>query len=109
MLLGAAGTGVAGALTAGLAGCAAAKPDPVPSDTGVEPAVTVQAIDNRYEPAEVEIAEGQAVRWVFAGTNKHDVVAEDGSFVSELIAEGSTSTSSRRQGSSPTTARSIPR
>ncbi len=31
---------------------------------------------------------GQAVRWVFSGVMEHDVVAEDGSFVSELQTSG---------------------
>ena len=75
---------IAGALVA----CGQGKPETVPSDEGVEPVVTVYAIDNRYEPAEVEIAPGQAVRWVFQGSMEHDVVAEDGSFVSELQLTG---------------------
>lgn len=79
---------IATLLTSSLAGCAEAKPVPVPSDTGVEPAVTVRVVDNHYVPAEVEIAPGQAVRWVFEGPSKHDVVAADGSFVSELLPEG---------------------
>lgn len=74
---------------AAVAGCSQAKPDAVPSDEGVEPAATVTAIDNAYEPAEVEISVGEAVRWEFAGSGEHDVVAEDGSFVSELMTEGS--------------------
>ena len=77
------------ALAGSLVACAPqGKPEVVPSDTGVEPAVTVYAIDNRYEPAHVEIEPGQAVRWVFEGQADHDVVAEDGSFVSELQRTG---------------------
>ncbi len=64
------------------------KPEVVPSDTNAEPAVTVRVIDNRYEPAEVEIAAGEAVRWVFEGSMEHDVVAQDASFVSALQSEG---------------------
>ena len=75
---------IAGALVA----CGQGKPETVPSDEGVEPVVTVYAIDNRYEPAEVEIEPGQAVRWVFQCSMEHDVVAEDGSFVSELQLTG---------------------
>ncbi|MBO1900686.1 cupredoxin domain-containing protein [Leucobacter weissii] len=76
------------ALLAGATGCAPAKPDPVPSDTGADPVVTIQVIDNRFEPSTVEIEAGQAVRWVFGGQADHDVVAEDGSFVSELMRSG---------------------
>lgn len=76
-------------LALGASGCAQAKARTVPSDEGVEAAVTVRVIDNRYDPAEVEIAPGQAVRWEFVGPGKHDVVAEDGSFVSELVDGGS--------------------
>lgn len=71
-----------------LTGCAAGKPVVVPSDDTTQPAVTVTVIDNRFEPAAVEIEAGQAVRWVFAGRDRHDVVADDGSFVSELVTEG---------------------
>ncbi|MFT4232796.1 MAG: cupredoxin domain-containing protein [Leucobacter sp.] len=74
---------------ASLAGCSQGKPEPVPSDDDVKAAVTVRAFDNAYEPREVEIAPGQAVRWVFEGPAEHDVVAEDGSFVSELVTAGS--------------------
>lgn len=85
--------GLAGVLgigaVAALAGCTPEKPEPVPSDDEVKAAVTVTVVDNRYEPAEVEITPGQAVRWVFEGTAEHDVVAEDGSFVSELMVSGS--------------------
>lgn len=76
-----------GALTA----CSPAKPALVPSDAlpgDAGSVVTVRVIDNRYEPAEVDIEAGQAVRWVFEGTMEHDVVAEDGSFVSELVTDG---------------------
>ncbi len=80
---------LASLLTVVLTACAsAAKPPVVPSATGIEPVVTVQVIDNRYEPAEVVIEAGQAVRWVFSGTMEHDVVAADGSFVSELLTSG---------------------
>lgn len=80
---------VAVALLVGLSACAGtAKPQLVPSDTGVEPAVTVTVVDNRYEPSAVEIKVGQAVRWVFQGAMEHDVVAADGSFVSELVTSG---------------------
>lgn len=75
-------------LAIGLTGCGGAKPAPVPSDTGVEPAVTVRVVDNRFEPASVQIAPGQAVRWVFEGPGEHDVVAGDGSFVSDLVTSG---------------------
>lgn len=74
---------------AALTACAPpAKPDLVPSATGAEVAVTVTVIDNRYEPAEVDIAVGEAVRWVFRGVAEHDVVAADASFVSDLMISG---------------------
>lgn len=84
-MLGMIGIGAA----ASLAGCAAGKPDMVPSDDDVEAAVTVRAFDNAYDPPEVEVAPGQAVRWEFEGPAEHDVVAEDGGFVSELMTSGS--------------------
>lgn len=76
-------------LILGLSGCATGKPELVPSDDNVKAAITVRAVDNKFEPAEVEIAKGQAVRWVFEGTNQHDVVSDDGSFVSDLVYDGS--------------------
>lgn len=85
--------GIAGLMALGLivslSGCASGKPELVPSDDSAKPVVTVRAIDNKFEPADVEIEKGQAVRWVFEGTNQHDVVSDDGSFVSELVYDGS--------------------
>lgn len=77
-------------LVAGLSACGVSKPEVVPSDSlpAGGAAVTVHVVDSRYEPAEVEIEVGQAVRWVFEGAMDHDVVADDGSFVSELITSG---------------------
>lgn len=77
------------ALSAVTACSAPVKPEAVPSDEGVDAAVIVAVIDNRYEPSVVEIEVGEAVRWEFLGTAEHDVVAEDGSFVSELMSTGS--------------------
>ncbi|WP_336659130.1 cupredoxin domain-containing protein [Leucobacter sp. USHLN153] len=71
-----------------LSACGPGAPEPVPSDDGASPAVTVTVSDNQYDPAEVEIAPGEAVRWEFVGPNEHDVVANDRSFVSELQTEG---------------------
>ncbi|WP_336662978.1 cupredoxin domain-containing protein [Leucobacter sp. USHLN154] len=89
LLSGAAGV-LGGAAAVLLAACApVGSPEPVASDDDVQAEVTVTVSDNRYEPAEVEIAPGQAVRWEFVGPNEHDVVSEDRSFVSELLVEGS--------------------
>lgn len=79
---------VAAAAVGVLAACAPSKKPFVPSDEGVEAAITVMAIDNKFEPSQVEVKPGQAVRWVFAGSMEHDVVAADGSFVSELQTSG---------------------
>lgn len=76
------------AAVAVLSACAPSKPELVPSDENVKAVVTVTVSDNRYEPAEVEIAPGQAVRWQFVGPGEHDVVADDRSFVTELQQEG---------------------
>lgn len=79
----------AGAFVGMLSGCAAGKPELVPSDDGAKTSISVRVIDNEFVPADIEIEAGQAVQWVFEGVSaKHDVVAEDGSFVSELMAEG---------------------
>lgn len=80
---------VAAAVVLGLSACGAGKPDLVPSDDDAKPVVTVHAIDNAFEPKTVTVKPGQAVKWVFEGSLKHDVVAADGSFVSELVREGS--------------------
>lgn len=77
-------------LSVGLAGCAAGKPPVVPSDDDAKVAVTVRVVDNSFEPSEITIDAGQAVNWVFEGpSSEHDVVADDGSFVSELMRSGS--------------------
>ena len=72
-----------------LVGCTPTKPQTVPSDEGVTPAATVQAVDNAFTPAVVTIKPGEAVRWEFSGAVEHDVVAGDGSFVSDLQRSGS--------------------
>ncbi|MGR4010307.1 cupredoxin domain-containing protein [Leucobacter sp. 1207-22] len=90
-------TGVLGvaAATAGtlaLSGCVQPKPPVVPSNapSGVKPVVQISVIDNEYSPAEVTVRPGDAVEWIFEGHSAdHDVVADDGSFVSELMREGS--------------------
>ncbi|MBP6684507.1 MAG: cupredoxin domain-containing protein [Leucobacter sp.] len=85
----AAAVGVA-VLAFGLAACSAEKPPVVPSDDGAKVSVTVRVIDNKFEPSDITIQQGQAVNWVFEGaSSEHDVVAKDGSFVSELMMEGS--------------------
>lgn len=60
--------------------------DPLPDDPAA--VVTVRVVDNSFEPAEVQLKAGQAVRWVFEGQAQHDVMAEDGTFVSELMRSG---------------------
>lgn len=78
------------AFAIGLAACAPAKPPLVPSDDDAKVTMTVRVVDNKFEPKEFTISQGEAVRWVFEGpSNEHDVVAKDGSFVSELMREGS--------------------
>lgn len=86
-LFGLIGTGAAVAL----AGCGipGKKPDLVPSQDDAKAALTIRAFDNAYEPKSATINVGQAVRWVFEGPAEHDVVAGDGSFVSELMVKGS--------------------
>lgn len=79
----------AAVLLVSLAACAPSKPPLVPSDDGATPAVTVRVVDNKFIPDTVDIKAGEAVLWVFeSGAAKHDVVADDGSFVSELQYEG---------------------
>lgn len=64
-------------------------PVPVPSDDDAKDiAVTVYVGDNFYEPNEVTVAPGQAVRWEWVGKERHDVVSKDRSFVTELQREG---------------------
>ena len=75
-----------------LAGCSA-EAEPVPSDDNAKDiGAVVQVLDNKYEPAKVEIEVGQAVRWEFVARDKHDVVSTDRSFVSELTPGGTTYT-----------------
>ena len=81
-------------LTAGLSVIGCTEPaKPVPSDDDAKDiGAIVQVLDNKFEPAEVEIRVGQAVRWEWSGRDKHDVVSTDRSFVSELMAGPTTYT-----------------
>lgn len=88
-LMHAVGVAVTIGLLGSLAACATSKPEVTPSSGDTDPTVTVRAYDNVYDMPEVNILEGEAVRWVFEGQNEHDVVARDASFVSELMREGS--------------------
>jgi|SRR5690625_88325 len=82
-----AGLGGVGAVAL-LAGCQGA-PEIVPSDDHAEDIGAVVLIgDNYYEPESVTIRAGQAVRWEWVGRERHDVVANDRSFVSALMPEG---------------------
>lgn len=84
------GAALALALTA--TGCTAPA-EPVPSDDdATDIGAVVQVLDNKYEPAEVTIAPGQAVRWEFVARDKHDLISGDRSFVTELVPGGSTYT-----------------
>lgn len=85
------GVAVAAAGTLALAGCVQPKPPVVPSaGPDVKPVVQITVVDNEYHPAEVTIRPGDAVEWIFQGHSAdHDVVADDRSFVSELMREGS--------------------
>lgn len=74
-----------------LSGCSS-KPPVVPSAdaASVDVAATVVVKDMKFMQPSVTIAVGQAVTWEFDdGFVKHDVVADDGSFVSELMVGGS--------------------
>lgn len=74
-----------------LSGCSS-KPPVVPSADAatVDVGATVVVKDMTFSPASVTIKAGQAVTWEFDdGVVKHDVIAEDGSFVSELMVGGS--------------------
>lgn len=79
----------AAVLFAAVTGCAPQKPNITVSADAVAAAAVVRAIDNRFEPREVTIKVGEAVRWEFQGGAKHDVVAKDGQFVSDLLKTGS--------------------
>lgn len=75
--------------SASLSGCAAGKPELVPSDDHAEDVAAVVLVgDNFYEPESVSIKPGQAVRWEWIGKEQHDVVANDKSFVTELQSAG---------------------
>ncbi len=77
-----------------LSGCSS-KPPVVPSAdaASVDVAATVVVKDMQYTPASVTVKPGQAVTWVFDdGVVKHDVIAADGSFVSDLLVSGASYT-----------------
>ncbi|AMB60616.1 hypothetical protein AWU67_16325 [Microterricola viridarii] len=73
-----------------LSGCSS-KPPVVPSAdaASVDVAATITVKDMKFTPESVTIKPGQAVTWVFDdGVVKHDVVAVDASFVSEMMTQG---------------------
>ncbi len=83
-----AAAGIAAAVL--LVGCSGGQPREVtPSADDVVADHVVEAIDNAFVPATIEVTVGEAIRWDFVGRMEHDVVAEDGTFVSELKQEGS--------------------
>ena len=74
-----------------LSGCSS-KPAVVASAeaASVDVAATVTVKDMTFTPASVTVKPGQAVTWIFDdGVVEHDVVAADGSFVSEMMTQGS--------------------
>jgi plastocyanin len=84
--------GIALVLAVTATGCTTTA-EPVPSDdTAKDIGAVVQVLNNKYEPAEVTIIPGQAVRWEFVDRDKHDVVSSDRTFVSELLPAGNTYT-----------------
>ncbi|MGO3678081.1 cupredoxin domain-containing protein [Leucobacter sp. UCMA 4100] len=88
MLRGMLTIGAAAGATFALAGCQQELVI-VPSDDNAENiGAEVYIVDNDYSPNKVTIKKGQAVRWEWASKDRHDVVANDRSFVSELQYEG---------------------
>lgn len=85
---GAAGGAAAFGAVWALTGCAPTKPEVTPSANDEAPDFIVQVVDNAYEPRELSVRPGQAVQWEFLGSQEHDVVAEDESFVCELMKTG---------------------
>lgn len=80
--------GAAGA-TMSLAGCAPGTAEVIPSDDHAEDiGAIVSIVDNFYVPDMTAISAGQAVQWVWESTDRHDVVGDDHTFVSELQYEG---------------------
>ena len=74
-----------------LSGCSS-KPAVVASAdaASVDVAATITVKDMTFTPATITVKPGQAVTWLFDdGVVEHDVVAADGSFVSELMTQGS--------------------
>lgn len=83
---------VALALTLVATGCSEPAKIVPSDDAATDIGAVVQVLDNEYEPAQVEIKVGQAVRWEFVARDKHDVISTDRSFVSELVPGGTTYT-----------------
>lgn len=66
----------------------AADTQPAPPDeAGVT--VDVSAVNNTFDPAEVTVAAGEAVRWTNADTVAHDVTSEDGTLAGLIPDAGS--------------------
>lgn len=87
MLRGLLTIGAAGA-TLALVGCQQELVIVPSDDDATDIAAEVSIADNTYTPNSVTIKKGQAVRWNWESKDRHDVVANDRSFVSELQYEG---------------------
>ena len=59
--------------------------DPVVTDAAQ---VTVDVLDNDFEPKTLTIKKGATVTWNFEGKAKHDVTDEDGRFASGTLGRG---------------------
>ena len=88
------GSGAAARPSPTTAGLAAAVPSPAPTPQPAAAAaptiVDVTALDNIFEPPYLEVRAGTTVRWLNRGQDDHDVVADDGSFVSPVFKPGQT-------------------
>ena len=63
----------------------ALRQEPVVSE---EPAVTVEVVDNDFEPRELTVRPGTEVTWKFEGDAAHDVTEDRGAFSSGTMDEG---------------------
>lgn len=69
---------------------ATAPPAPPVTPTPARGHVVVDAADDFFSPAQLVVAVGATVTWKNVGGEGHDVVAEDGSFVSNALGPGET-------------------
>jgi len=71
-----------------VAGCAQSDATPPATDSGGDGTVRVAMVDMGFDPETVTVRVGQSVTWVNEDSVSHNAVADDGSWKTEIFADG---------------------